>query len=650
MGGRICELIVRMPGNLRLMGRLLLVAAVCVGVPVTGWADISDGVRPTGGKKKEKPAPRAPVAKDVTVRVVRGKTTEIVLEGITGTGSAMDFSIRTMPRIGQLQPAVPVSSGPSKAVVRYTAAPGTSGERDVFTYGVQIPGRPSSTSATVTVLISDPRAKLVCVGAVDAGVVVAGETVVRPLTIRNTGDGVWAGGAELPAGWAWRTPAGGEFSLEPGGVIEAELVCQPTVPGLQDETVVLDGATRLRLTARAIAPFTAFPSTLVLDWEEASMKRSGKVQLQNNTKAALEVMIDGPKEFGMEERVTVPADGKLEVPVSAVTALDVAGKGMVQFSGGGHRHAVTVESRVAPAVVRMKAGMPGEVDFGKVAVSEAGKVEKSVEVENAGGSQATVSVEGLQAFVVSGLGEKGTAVVKPGGVVTLGLKVRESRAGMYAEKLVVVSGTARVEVPLRVELTGEAAGGTGNAADRVLENTSTRPVVSAVPRNNEERAAHARLAMGGLLAADGTERADLPRINLVDYVSDDGYSVTFAWDLPEGEGWTFRILRPKVGRSKLTGQFARIWEPAGKEAVIRIEGRRATATVSGLVPGDPFKCALQTIAADGRKSLPGDQLTFHPLLPAPVPWVRYVLGVLAALVVMIWGWKKWREPIRAQGV
>lgn len=650
MGGRICELIVRMPGNLRQMGRLLLVAAVCVGVPVTGWADISDGVRPTGGKKKEKPAPRAPVAKDVTVRVVRGKTTEIVLEGITGTGSAMDFSIRTMPRIGQLQPAVPVSSGPSKAVVRYTAAPGTSGERDVFTYGVQIPGRPSSTSATVTVLISDPRAKLVCVGAVDAGVVVAGETVVRPLTIRNTGDGVWAGGAELPAGWAWRTPAGGEFSLEPGGVIEAELVCQPTVPGLQDETVVLDGATRLRLTARAIAPFTAFPSTLVLDWEEASMKRSGRVQLQNNTKAALEVMIDGPKEFGMEERVTVPADGKLEVPVSAVTALDVAGKGMVQFSGGGHRHAVTVESRVAPAVVRMKAGMPGEVDFGKVAVSEAGKVEKSVEVENAGGSQATVSVEGLQAFVVSGLGEKGTAVVKPGGVLTLGLKVRESRAGMYAEKLVVVSGTARVEVPLRVELTGEAAGGTGNAADRVLENTSTRPVVSAVPRNNEERAAHARLAMGGLLAADGTERADLPRINLVDYVSDDGYSVTFAWDLPEGEGWTFRILRPKVGRSKLTGQFARIWEPAGKEAVIRIEGRRATATVSGLVPGDPFKCALQTIAADGRKSLPGDQLTFHPLLPAPVPWVRYVLGVLAALVVMIWGWKKWREPIRAQGV
>ena len=142
----------------------------------------------------------------------------------------------------------------------------------------------------------------------------------------------------------------------------------------------------------------------------------------------------------------------------------------------------------------------------------------------------------------------------------------------------------------------------------------------------------------------------MPRINLVDYVSDDGYSVTFAWDLPEGEGWTFRILRPKVGRSKLTGQFARIWEPAGKEAVIRIEGRRATATVSGLVPGDPFKCALQTIAADGRKSLPGDQLTFHPLLPAPVPWVRYVLGVLAALVVMIWGWKKWREPIRAQGV
>jgi hypothetical protein len=650
MGVGICELIERMPGILRRLGGLLLVAVVCAGVPVTGWADISDGVRPGGGKKKEKPAPRAPVAKDVTVRVVRGRTTEIVLEGITGTGSAMDFSIRTLPRIGVLQPAVPVAAGPSKAVVRYTAAPGTSGERDVFTYGVQIPGRPSSTSATVTVLISDPRAKLVCAGAVDAGVVVAGETVVRPLTIRNTGDGVWEGGPELPAGWSWRTPAGGAFSLEPGGVIEAELECQPAVPGLQDETVVLDGATRLRLTARAIAPFTAFPSTLVLDWEEASMKRSGKVQLQNNTKAGLEVMIDGPKEFGVVERVTVPADGKVEVLVSAVTALDLEGKGMVQFSGGGHRHAVTVESRVAPAVVRVKGGAAAVVDFGKVAVSEAGRAEQRVELENAGGSQATVSVEGLQAFVVSGLGEKGTVVVKPGGVVTLGLKVRESRAGIYEEKMVVVSGTARLEVPVRVETTGEAAGGTGNAADRTLENTSTRPVVSAVPRNNEERAAHAQLAVGGLLAADGTERAELPRINLVDYVSDDGYAVTFAWDLPEGEGWTFRILRPEVGRSKLTGQFARIWVPAGKEAVIRIEGRRAIATVTGLVPGDPFKCALQTIAADGRKSLPGDQLTFHPLLPAPVPWLRYVVGVLAAVAVVVWGWKKWREPIRAQGV
>jgi hypothetical protein len=43
-------------------------------------------------------------------------------------------------------------------------------------------------------------------------------------------------------------------------------------------------------------------------------------------------------------------------------------------------------------------------------------------------------------------------------------------------------------------------------------------------------------------------------------------------------------------------------------------------------------------------------LTFHPLLPAPVPWVRYVVGVLAAVAVVIWGWKKWREPIRAQCV
>jgi len=27
-----------------------------------------------------------------------------------------------------------------------------------------------------------------------------------------------------------------------------------------------------------------------------------------------------------------------------------------------------------------------------------------------------------------------------------------------------------------------------------------------------------------------------------------------------------------------------------------------------------------------------------------------VVGVLAAVAVVVWGWKKWREPIRAQGV
>jgi hypothetical protein len=620
---------------------------VMVAGPVA--ADISAGGPRGGGGKKDKPVPRAPVARDVTVKAVRGRTVEIALEGITGTGSAMEFSIRSQPRLGVLQPAEPVPAGNSRAVVRYTADPGSAGSRDSFTYGVQVPGRPSSISATVTVLISDARARLEVPAAMDFGVVVAGEPVTKTVSIRNVGDGEWEAEPELPEGWSWVTPEGGRFQLGVGESLVAGIRCDAEVPGELEGEVVLAGESRVRLSARVMAPFTVYPATLVLDWEAGKLSRAGKATLQNNTKQPLTVTVDGPEQFGYPATVTVAADGKSEVQVGAKGLLSEALRGNLQFVAQGHRHAMVVEAQPAPSLVRLAAESAQVVDFGKVALADAGKVVRSVILENVGGSTATVTADGLELFSVPLLDEGKGVALKAGERVELGMVPRNVGAGVHEEELTLSSGAARMLVPLRVELEAVAAAA-GSAAEAALAKTSPPRENPDKVKTDAELVRIARLNIGGLLASDGTEKADVPRVDMVDYVSDDGVSVTFAWDLPPGDGWNFRILRPRVTRSKVTGQLARIWEPCGAEAVVRINGRRAVATVSGLEPGNPFKCAIQTMAADGRKSLPGMELGFLPMLPPAVPWVRYAIGLLFAVLVGMWGWKKWKEPIRAQAV
>ncbi len=617
---------------------------VMVGGPAA--ADISAG-GPRGGGKKDKPVPRAPVARDVTVKVVRGRTVEIALEGITGTGSAMEFSIRSQPRLGLLQPDVPVPSGNARAVIRYTADPGSVGSRDTFTYGVQVAGRPSSISATVTVLISDARARLEVPAALDFGVVVAGEPVTKPVSIRNAGDGVWDAAPELPKGWSWVNPEGGRFLIEPGESVVAEIRCEAQAPGELEGEAVLAGESRVRLNARVLAPFTVFPATLVFNWEPGKLSRNGLANLQNNTKQPLAVTLDGPESFGFPGTVTVPADGKSEVRVEAKGDLTLPLRGTLQFAAGGHRHAIALEAQPAPSLVRLAEDSLQVLDFGKAVPAEAGKAVRAVVLENAGGSTATVTADALTLFSVPLLDEGKGVALKPGERMEVGVTPRNVGAGVHEEVLTLSSGAAKILVPLRVELVSSSAAST-SAAEATLQKTAPAKENPDREKTDAELVRIAQLNIGGLLSSDGSEKADVPRVDLVDYVSDDGVSVTFAWDLPPGDGWTFRILRPRVTRSKVTGQLARIWEPCGPEAVVRINGRRAVATVSGLEPGNPFKCAIQTVAADGRKSLPGMELGFLPRLPPGIPWIRYAIGLLAAALVGIWGWKKWKEPIRAQ--
>jgi hypothetical protein len=434
-----------------------------------------------------------------------------------------------------------------------------------------------------------------------------------------------------------------------GESLVAGIRCDAEVPGELEGEVVLAGESRVRLSARVMAPFTVYPATLVLDWEAGKLSRAGKATLQNNTKQPLTVTVDGPEQFGYPATVTVAADGKSEVQVGAKGLLSEALRGNLQFVAQGHRHAMVVEAQPAPSLVRLAAESAQVVDFGKVALADAGKVVRSVILENVGGSTATVTADGLELFSVPLLDEGKGVALKAGERVELGMVPRNVGAGVHEEELTLSSGAARMLVPLRVELEAVAAAA-GSAAEAALAKTSPPRENPDKVKTDAELVRIARLNIGGLLASDGTEKADVPRVDMVDYVSDDGVSVTFAWDLPPGDGWNFRILRPRVTRSKVTGQLARIWEPCGAEAVVRINGRRAVATVSGLEPGNPFKCAIQTMAADGRKSLPGMELGFLPMLPPAVPWVRYAIGLLFAVLVGMWGWKKWKEPIRAQAV
>ena len=147
-------------------------------------ADIQQEKR---GGREEKDTPKSrenirrateiPTPQDQVITVLRGVPAEIVLSATASLRQPVIFRLGEGPSHGTVSSLRPSAESNTKAVVTYTAGPGTAGS-DVFTFRVRHRETATSGSASVRVRIMDPQAELVVPAEVNFGEVAVGEVAV----------------------------------------------------------------------------------------------------------------------------------------------------------------------------------------------------------------------------------------------------------------------------------------------------------------------------------------------------------------------------------------------------------------------------------------------------------------------------------------
>lgn len=630
---------------------LTFLAVLCFGQTL-----IAAKSKDTDVTKPNREAGSAPVVfpPKKAISVVRGQTVEIELTGTTSSTGSMTFVIRSQPQLGTLS-GKPKAKTKLTAVVSYTASPDTKGDKDKFTFAAQVPGSSMSEPATVTINITDAAPKLDFPPLVDAGRLVLGNPGVKEFVIRNTGNAPWDSKIAAPKGWRWVAPEGGVFRVAPGGEVRCEIHCEAHELTTLEESVALSVDGSIRFTARIVPPFTLLPKQLVLKWKDQTRSRDGLIEVQNlDPERALTLKVDGPEWLTVPGSLSMEADKKAELPLSVAGLFDQPLNGVVTLSVGAYSQRVEVRADPGPALLTIVPGDGEEtgIHFGKLTAETLPNARRSVTVRNDGGTAAALTVEVPNHFrMATPLPAEGINVA-PGADAAFVVLPPTDTAGTFRGDFVVTGGGSRAAVEFTAGIELSALKVTpGRKAEGNL-NQSIRPATGVRPARTEE---HKRLITrsnrDGFWISDGAEDPKLPRISVVDVEKDTGDSITVAWDLPEGDGWKFKLYYSRLDRLKTAGygDLVMVWTPCGDDVTYATSGRRASATVTNLVPLSPFKFCIQTIAADGRRSPPGKPIIYTPTIPTPTHWQKYwdwyVAGLVGLISLGYWLRKKWKEPI-----
>lgn len=628
--------------------RILLLLAV-LGLPAGVAAQRK--AKADAGPNKE--AGSAPAVNPQKVEVLRGKTVVIELTGTTSSNGHMTFILRSQPKLGKLAEEKPVSKTKLSATVTYTALPDMKGDRDEFTFAAQVPGSSTCEPATVTIHITDAAPKIDAPPDVIAKRVVLGHPFSRTFHIRNTGNAPWAAKVPAPKGWRWISPQGGNFNLAPGADQPCEIECEALALEDLDETIPLHGDTKIHFTARMVPPFSVLPKQLTLAWKRDTRTRTGSIEVTNYDTRDITVQVHSPDWLKLPESLLIAADKKGTLALKIEGAFAQAFAGTVKITQGNYSQNVEVKAAVAPPLLVIDAGPieKGGVHFGLLTAATLPAAKRSLTVRNEGGTTANLKVTVPESFRLEKPAPAEGIPLEPGANAAFVLLPPADTAGTFRGDFVATDGATPAALLVTAGIDPAALPDTPADIARKEIDKGPRPVSGLPrPRTEAERKAVVLGNARGYYIADGTEDPKLPRINVVEIVEDNGNTVTFGWDVPPGDGWKFQMYRATFERLK-TNDPVLVWAKCGDEVNYTVEGRRATATVGELMPYSPFKFCLQTIAPDGKRSFPGKAISYRPWPPDPSTWELhwrwYAAGAVVLIVVGLWLWKKWKEPIRA---
>jgi hypothetical protein len=619
---------------------------------------------PATAQRKETPASsankaagEAPAVEAQEVKVMRGQSVVITLKGTSSTMRSMTFLIREGPKLGTFKEKGPVTrTDKISATITYTASPTGKGNKDTFTFAAQVPGSSVCEPATVTIHISDTASKLDFGDIVDAKRLVLGQPSERTFLLRNAGNARWEAKVTPPKGWKWVLPADGAFRLEPGAEIKARISCLAQKVGPMEEVIEFAPGRKMTFVAKVVPPFTLMVAGAALQWQKDTRSRTGSVEINNLDPASpLTVQMEGPAWLKTEPTLTVGPDVKAPLLLAVETEHGKALSGKLKITAGSYTEEVNVTAPPSPALLSIIKGLDDRYGFhfGKLNAVTLQTSKRRFTVINEGGAPATVKLQAPEHFRLEPPPPAEGLPLEPGREMEFVLLPPVSAAGTFRSEMNILGGDDTVTVVCSAGVEPADIPPTpGKLAGLILEeDRKARPPI----RTKNDQIRDIILSGGGTNGgggyfSDGAEDEKLPRVDVVEIAEDTGDEVTFAWDLPPGDGWKFRLMRATIQRLK-AGNYVKVFVPCGDEVKYTIEGRRATATVRELHPHVPFNFRIQTIAPDGRPSVPGKAISYRPYPPDPTHWQRnrewYAGGLALFIGFGWWFWKKWKQPINA---
>ncbi len=266
-------------------------------------------------------APPPVVAQSV---VVRPGETVVVPLGIHGVrGEQLEFLIRSLPRFGKLSAVR--ATGVNSAQVSYTAPLGGA-EEDRFTYAVR--GRegmsaPGMVSISIPVVPAQP-ARLVAPEEVDLPKVFPGQRATADVELRNTGGTALEGAASVPAPWSIEGEK--RYRIGPGErmVLKIAFVAEKAGTFKTDIALGPDQRRDVAVKCEVEDALLVSQTSLLLRSVPDDRSRKAVLQISNRSEEEIAVVATTDARLSADKIFPVPARGKVDVPVAADEAVEVA--------------------------------------------------------------------------------------------------------------------------------------------------------------------------------------------------------------------------------------------------------------------------------------------------------------------------------------
>ncbi len=577
-------------------------------------------------QRKEVPGAAPPQPIPLVVKVRRGGKTEIPLRIYGQAHEPLKFLIRAAPAHGRI--SEPRQTEREAAVVVYEPPADIAITTDKFSYAVQgVVG--VSAAVDVVVMLTDEPPQLVIPEALDFPAVGAGGTSMKLLEISNRGGGIATG--EVIVDRQWRIDGSRQYRISAGNVAIFKITFAPSTGGTFDGVArfTSDPAHSTNLHGEAESSITAEPASITLENEIGDPVRTGAFELTNQTDEPRVLKLKADPRLQLPPQVTVPARGKITIPVQTDAADVQALDAEIHLEAPGFELAVPVRAPKLGPILRTS---PSAIALGRIKVGQPAGAR--FELENIGGSPGEAKWEISTPFQVA---QKST-ILLPGEKRSFPLEIDTRAVGRYRTWLQIKAGGQSVDLPVQAEvLEGPRKPSEPPPPARAPDSPIPTPPDSPKPEPSDVPAATIIPSVERDWSADHTAPQGVT-------VTTTSTKATVEWPANLSDAAKFRLeLRDLV--TDAAGNLQVIWRTPTPVPIER-RGETFVATLDGLDAGQPWTARILPIDANGA---PGPRLFAvdfdTPPKPSYLPKVS-LFGALVCVLGALLGWRLftyWRD-------